>query len=532
MKMRAFVLAAVAMQSAAQAQSGEISVEPGIREVTVYTSGARLFCEKTVEIPAGTTQVRFTGIPAELDPGSIQVSASGPVTILTVNHELDYLTDPEKSGVIRELEKKRDALKKKVDKEKMQLQILDKEEQFLTANMKVTGTQATTKVAELTELHNYFSGQVKEIVTGRQWRNDSILSWNLQIERIGKQIGDLQSEQKKPGGVLAVSVEAAAKTVVPFRISFVIPTAGWFPSYDLRVSGIDAPVRLTYKANLFQRSGIDWKEVTLRFSSASAYRTGVLPELTPWWVDFLAEHPVRLRGAKSENDIMYMKVAEARDEAPVQASLPLGMTTREQLTAVEFLMEKPMTVPASGKNLMVDVQTVSLPAEYSYLSVPKLDPSAHLKAKLTGWEQYNLLAGEANIYYEGAFTGKTFLNMADFADTLEISLGIDPNLSVQRTLEKEHSATRFLSSKTEVTRSWKLSVRNNKAQIIRITLLDQVPMPANSDIEVTNLQLSGGKQDGDTGRVTWELEIKPAERVEKVLSYTLRYPKGKKINID
>ncbi len=515
------------------AQTSGIKADAAIRQVTVYTSGARVFCEKKVEIPSGQTTILFTGISSELDPGSIQVSAGGPVTILTVNHELDFLTDPEQNAEIKKLEKQRDNLLKKAGKEKMQMEILDKEEQFLQANMKVTGTQSGTKVAELAQVYDYFVSKSTEIAAGKAWRNDSIRSWNEHINRINKQIGDLQAEHQKPAGVIVVRVDAMEKTTVPFRISYVTPAAGWFPSYDIRVTSIESPVVLSYKANVFQRTGVEWKDVTLRFSSASAFRTGILPELTPWWLDFQVQGPVRFRESGKLMDANYMKKAETFDAVMEStAAIPLGMTAMEQLTTVEFQMEKPLSVPASGKNMLVDIQEVTLPADYSYISVPKLDPAAHLKAKLRGWEPYNLMAGEANIYFEGAFTGKTFLNTADFSDTLEISLGVDPGISIQRNLEKEHSSTRFLSSKTEVTKSWKLTLRNNKSQKINITVLDQVPLSANSDIEITGKELSGGNQDLTTGQVTWEITVKPSEKAEKRLSYTIRYPKGKKINID
>jgi uncharacterized protein (TIGR02231 family) len=529
-----FVLAAgIMLQVKVSGQPREIKAETKISEVTVYTRGARIFCEKKVELPAGNSVIKFTGIASEIDQQSLQVTAEGSVMILTVNHEIDYMTDADQNAAQRILEKQRELLVKKCDKEKMQIEILDKEMLFLQANMKVTGTNTTTKVAELAPVYDYFVSKTTDITTGKKWRNDSIQAWTEQINRINKQIGDLQTEQKRPAGIIAVSIDAPEKTAVLFKINYVIANAGWFPSYDIRVKNIESPVQLTYKANLFQRSGIDWKEVTLRFSSSNMFQTGILPELNPWWLDIQRPQPIMIRGAVQSQDAMYMKSVKVMDQVREEtAAMPLPVIASDQLTTVEFTVGKPLTVLANGKNLLVDIQNVTIPADYTYLSVPKLDLSAHLKAKLTNWEQYNLMAGEATVYYEGTFTGKTYLNTRDFSDTLEISLGIDHNISIQRTLEKEFSSTRFLASKTESAKSWKLTVKNNKSQKINITLLDQVPLSANSDIEVSDMQLSGGKLEAPTGVVTWELVIKPAEKTEKKLSYTVRYPKGKKINLD
>lgn len=513
-------------------QSSEIKAELKITDVTVYNSGARIFSEKRADVPAGTSTIRFTGITSDLDAGSIQVTAEGAVTILSVNSELDYISGTEQGPALKNLTKQRDALVKSTEKEKMQIEILDKEMQFMQANMKVTGTTVTTKVAELAPVYDYFVAKVTEITQGKKWRTDSIRSWEEQINKINSQIGEMVTQQKRPAGVIAVNLDAPVKSTVLFRISYLTGSAGWYPTYDIRVKNIDSPVFITYKANVYQNSGNDWKEVNLRFSSATPTQSGVLPELSPWWLN-IQEPKLMIRGYGTRQNIAAdksMKLEEAvMAEAP---AMPLAMMREEAGTTVEFLMGKPFSVPSTGKNFQVDVTSESLPALYSYVAVPKIDPSAHLKARLTNWEQLNLLPGEANVYFEGTFTGKTYLNQKDFSDTLEISLGIDRSISIQRTLDKKLSSTRFLASKTEASKSWKLSVRNNKLQKINLTLTDQLPLSANTDIEVINAEFPGGKLNPGTGEVSWQMEINPSERSEKKIGWTVRYPKGKKVNID
>jgi len=403
---------------------------------------------------------------------------------------------------------------------------------FMQTNMKVTGTNSTTKVAELAPVYDYFVTKITEITREKKWRSDSIQSWSDRINQINNQIGDLKTSQKTPAGVIVVNVDVPVKTNTLFRLNYLVQNAGWYPVYDIRVKNIESPVMLTYKANLYQNSGLDWKDVKLRFSSANPSQTGILPDLTPWFLNIrVPKSELTIRGYGTMQDQRVMKTAKVMEVVAEQAPAPPpAMTTEESGTTVEFVMEKPYTVPTNGKNMRVDVYSESVPALYSYLSVPKLDASAHLKARLTNWEQLNLMPGEANIYFEGSFTGKTYLNTKDFSDTLDISLGTDKNISVQRTLEKEFSTTRFLASKAEAMKTWKLSARNNKSQKISITVKDQIPISASSEIEVTDTVISGGKLNPETGEVTWQLEIKPAEKAEKKLSYTVRYPKGKLIN--
>lgn len=624
-----FLAGSLLMSSGLNAQPREIKSEAKITEVTVYTSGARIFSEKTLEVPAGAGIVKFTGISSEVDPGSIQVSATGQMTILSVNHEQDFLQSAGPDNAIRELENKRKTLEKKITEQQLYIQVLDKEMQFLEANLKISGTANGAKVADLMAANDYFKKKNIEIVTEKSWRNDSVTAWNEQIAKINGQIGEMQTNRNKPSGVIAVSVDAPAKTTVQFKLSYLVKNAGWFPTYDIRVKNIDEPVQLTYKANVQQNSGIDWKEVAIRFSSANPNQAGILPELTPYWLNYQAARPLnrpnlpqvngtvfdasdnqplpgvtvmvdgttigtvsdvngrysiaipaagqylnfsfigmetqRILISSATQNVYLQPSVQNLDEVMVVGygvqsrsaltgaaagvsaspknikirgtavqpnSIPLNVTQTEQQTTVEFALEKPFSVPSNGKNFQVDISTVAIPAEYSYISIPKISPAAHLKARLINWEQLNLFEGEANIYFEGAFTGKTLLDTRNFTDTLELSLGTDRNITVQRTLEKEYSSSRFLGSKSEVTKTWKIAVRNNKQQKISLTLTDQIPMTANAEIEVTDSKTDGGRVNSETGEVNWKLDLNPSERTEKKLSYTVRYPKGKKINIE
>ena len=72
----------------------------------------------------------------------------------------------------------------------------------------------------------------------------------------------------------------------------------------------------------------------------------------------------------------------------------------------------------------------------------------------------------------------------------------------------------------------------NKNANVRIELFDQIPVTTNSEIEILNIELNGGKLDFETGKVTWNLSLSPGEQVEKILSYSVKYPKNKRLVID
>ena len=218
--------------------------------------------------------------------------------------------------------------------------------------------------------------------------------------------------------------------------------------------------------------------------------------------------------------------------APAAGPVPVPVTQVDNATSVEFEIKTPYTIPSESKVTVVEMEHYSLPAEYEYYAVPKVDKDAFLLAKIVDWEQYNLLEGEANIFFEHTFVGKTILDVRYLSDTLHISLGRDKNVSVRREQVRETTQTRLLSSRTEVTRHWKTTVRNNKRQPVSFVLLDQIPVSTLSEIEVTPEKLSNGTLDKETGEVRWIITLEPTKQTDFDLLYRVRYPRGRTLTVE
>ena len=220
----------------------------------------------------------------------------------------------------------------------------------------------------------------------------------------------------------------------------------------------------------------------------------------------------------------------SKSAAPKPVPVPVAQV--ENTTSVEFEIKTPYTIASESKTTVVEMEHYSLPAEYEYYCVPKADKDAFLLANIVDWEQYNLLEGEANIFFENTFVGKTILDVRYMSDTLNVSLGRDKNVVIKREKVKEFTQTKFLSSKAEVTRDWKISARNNKRQPISMVLFDQIPVSTVSEIEVTAEKLSNGILNKETGEVKWKFTLPPTQRIELELLYKVRYPKEKNLTVE
>ena len=126
-----------------------------------------------------------------------------------------------------------------------------------------------------------------------------IKDYNKQIAALQKQIADKLGKQQLPSGEILVTVSSEKQVTGKLTFSYVVSNAGWYPSYDIRVDDIKNPVTIFYKANVFQNSGVDWKDVKLSFSNATPWVAGDIPVLNPWFIDFYYPLPVVCRGKAS-----------------------------------------------------------------------------------------------------------------------------------------------------------------------------------------------------------------------------------------
>jgi len=215
-----------------------------------------------------------------------------------------------------------------------------------------------------------------------------------------------------------------------------------------------------------------------------------------------------------------------------ESSLAIPVEQVNTKTAVNFEIKTPYSIKSGNASFAVDMAHYELPAQYQYYCIPKVDKNAFLLANILDWEKYNLLDGEANIFFEDTYIGKSLLDLRYASDTLQISLGIDKKVSVFREKVKDFSERRSFGKNKEETLTWITTVKNNKNQEINMILIDQVPVSTQEEIEVNIQNQSGGKFNSQSGEVKWEFKLQPTLKKEMELKYSVKYPKLRHLVIE
>jgi uncharacterized protein (TIGR02231 family) len=173
-----------------------------------------------------------------------------------------------------------------------------------------------------------------------------------------------------------------------------------------------------------------------------------------------------------------------------------------------------------------------LPAYYEYYCAPKIELDAFLTAQVTDWEEFDLLTGEANLFFEGTFLGKSMLDVQVVKDTLDISLGRDKGIVVDRKKQKDYSEKQFIGNKKTDYRSWDIEIRNKKQQSVNLVIEDQFPLTTNSDVEIKQESSGGANLDKGIGILRWKMNLGKNESKKVNFKYSVKYPKKKSLLLD
>jgi uncharacterized protein (TIGR02231 family) len=428
-------------------------------------------------------------------------------------------------------------LQKQILLEQSQKEILNKEEQMLLSNQKIGGANQNLTVVELKGMADFYRSRLTDIVVSRMKEDEKIEKLSMRRIKLQQQINEQNERYARNTNEIVVSLSADAPTTVDLEINYIVASAGWQPLYDLRATNTKSPVQLSYKANVYQGTGEEWKNVKLTLSTANPTLGGLKPELNAWYLDFYqpvysylqgkaAGVAVRSAPAKAEDKIAY----EREEEAGTAESVANFVSTIQTSLNTEFSIALPYTVSSANKPTLVDIRNYDMKADYIYSVAPKLDHDAFLLARATGWEEFNLLPGEANVFFEGTFVGSSFIDPNNIKDTLNISLGRDKRVVVKREKLKDFSSRKFIGTNQRESYAYEISVRNTKNEAIKIIIEDQVPVSQNSQIEVTVADVGGAKYNKDTGKLAWELSLQPNESMKVVYKFEIKYPKDKQIS--
>lgn len=665
----------------------DIELKTTITEVTVFQSGAQVKRTGSVRIPAGESEIKISDATSLLKKESIQVKGEGNFIILSVNHQAK-LDDADNEKIKwAQIEAKKKSLMQQMEELSVKIQVLNSQEAAIMNLKNISTNTKGVTVEQIAKAQELVRIKLTEIKTEKLKNSRLILDLFDEHKTVTQHLLALKTPKQEIRYEIVIKVSAKTEVNGDFVVTYIVPNARWYPTYDLRVKTVSEPMIIEYKANVSQESGEEWKNIKLKLSTGDPSQPSKKPKIEPWWL-YLNQNYIQPRqqnnfyrytdarftrvngmiineatgesipwcnvivsgtniGATADANgkfslvlpenatqlyvqsigynaqtvnitskdltIKLQKQAMALNQTvktdydkelltvnspifstdydgnllsldvPVEPITTYGwadgtvnMTangaasynysvsdemskssystvTKEEyqsmatkkieakgivatktlnIVSTEFSIEEKYSIPSDPKNITVTIQSINTDAKYQYYCAPRLDKDVFITAQLVNWEQYNLLEGQANVFFEGTFIGNTFFDTRYMVDTLEISLGRDKGVKVERKKSKDYKKRQVVGNDNIAYRDWNIAVRNAKPQAIDIIIEDQFPVSADSKIVVSQEEKSGGNLNENTGVVSWPFRLEPSATKNLQLKYKVKYPKENFIGLD
>jgi uncharacterized protein (TIGR02231 family) len=528
-------------------------VKSQITDVTVYLQGAQVFRKANFNVKPGVTDIIIDGICPTIDPKSLQVKASGNLVIIDSKYSLFY-PKPEEvktiDGIPLKVKKEIHVLQDSIANLSYELQELQDEIDVLNAQKNIISNNGAIRgqgkvndsIQLLKQAIEYYNIKMNEINKKLLSLNRKKADKNTKKSEMNVRLNNLLNYQSTvapnlidKGPIHRLTITVSSKEIVSGKLNFsyLVSSAGWTPLYDLKSEIMTGKVNLTYKAQVYQNTGINWDDIRLSVSTNNPYLNKTKPTLHPWYLNYYNQ----VTNMSSGNG--YYNAAPSLKEESVQESYnKKDLDTRfeaqtsadfaqmvEHMISAEFKIDLPYTILSNNEAHMVLIKNQDLGATFKYFSVPKIDPSVYLVAQISKLDDLQLVPAKANIFFDGTYMGETYIDPTTMDDTLSLSLGKDPNIIIKRTLLKRECKEKIIGNQAEKTKSFEIDVKNLKGTNVEIIIQDQVPITQNADISIELLSKGKANHNETTGLLEWKFNLKSKDNEKLNFSYKVKYNK-------
>jgi len=498
----------------------QIKVESKVVEATIYNSGAKITRKGSVSMPSGESEIIISNL-TRLDENSIQVGfANDLVKVVDVRLDRDYINVPKEFENKQVWRDSAQLLQEEILWIKDQQEVLKGEEQVIKTNSKLNPTDEFS-VSELQNLTDFYRKRILEIRKEISQLKKLELLLTEQKNRYYRQVNS--SNRGTSVSVIYLKVIATETVTSDLTFSYFVGSGGWNPVYTIESKGLNDPIQLTYQAKIYQRTGRDWENIPLSLSNVEPQLDNTLP-----MVETIYASTFPLVDKVQYDTVITFDPEVYEEQVQVVTNGKLWSETLKTQTSTQFRLALPQSIKGDGVPQKTTVKEWSVNADYQYFTAPGKRAMAFLVAQIPDYAQYNLLSGTANLFFENTYLGKSYIDNKITTDTLNLSLGIDYDVVVERN-RKTFSAPKFIGNTVKETIDFEIKIRNNKTEPISIKVLDQIPVSTEKAIEIKLIKKDGASFEEGTGKLIWEVTI-PADST-KVLdfSYQVKSPKNVRV---
>ncbi|MEU5782833.1 mucoidy inhibitor MuiA family protein [Micromonospora lupini] len=509
-------------------------VDAPIVGVTVYPDRARVTRRSSPRLTAGEHRLRIAPLPLGLRRDSIRVGGRGAATVLGVDvttWRQARSADPQIVALEQRHRELSDELAEVEDADGIEGQ----RGEFLTrlaeraggtyARALASGDAAPTDVVAFTDS---VAGQLAESRGRRRGLSRRRTDLAAELAAVERDLKAARGKRTPDRLAAEVTVSVTADDAeLELELTYLVEGAVWRPSYDLRL--VEDTVTVTWFGLVSQNTGEDWPECELQLSTARPAATTVVPELSPWYLDRFRPEPVGL-GAMAVPAGMSPPApggAPARSAAPLPRMKESVAQVEQGVSAATYRPARPAAVPADGSAHRATIAVLELSARLDHVTVPVRAAEAHLRATVRNTSDHTMLPGPAAVFHGADFVAATELPTWAPGEEIELGLGVDDRLRVERKLHRRSETKATLGSTRRREVDYRITVANHTPRPATVEVRDQLPVSRDEAVVVRETNLAPAPAERtELGELAWRLSLAPGESGEIAIGFRVELAKG------
>lgn len=519
-------------------QAPPIETAGRIESVTVHDAWAVVTRIATIELDAGTHDVRFINLPESIEPASIRADAGARGVVTRVTYEVREDVASYQSGLA--------ALEAAHAQAAGQLAVLDekllviaKEEGLLDAIAERTAQRSGEQVGsgridldEITRVSKYLAEQHAALLERRRTVTAERRALQTKVDRLAEQKVEYQSAGPPliRSALIGLKIDQISDPAMPLRLTYLASGVSSRISYNVRTDPALSQAVLEFELAISQRTGENWDQVAFGYSTHPVIDPTAPPALNPG-----------LLGSSGIEDSS-LAVRQAGDEGVLsagRASLARLVGQGGRVTSTGSLgsppfalyrLPQPASIPSGGREAQrLRLNTFILKPQFRYICVPVLSNSAFLRGTIENSSRVHWLPGDVAVFLGSEYVGETTIPYVAPGSRVDVFFGTDHRVTAQRTrISHRTRSTGLLGDGRETIVEYRIRVGNATGQGVAVEVWDRSPITRDDRIVVSTTAISPAvSRDAEyrlrqrsTGLLRWDLDL-PAAGRDTTLNYTL-----------
>lgn len=505
------------------------AVASAATRVTFFEDRAEVQRAATVDVPAGVSWVRLSGMTVALDDPSLVASIQGDRARVIAARVVRRVREvPEASAAEvaafehdhRTSEQRRaeaDASLRRVEATWQRVRAL--QAAWIEAVQKVPlgGDDTTAASARWRSAWDALDGRATATLDGRRAQGASLEDAQLDLHRATLRLAEGRRVHPRFEAVVEVQVEAREAHACEVTLVYRAPCALWRPEHLCRlVRRDDGSHELAIRswATVWQATGEDWSKVPCRFSTARPAQSSAAP--------LVSDDVLR---ARRKTDAERRTVTVDVREQSVAVTGVAGSRAVDEMPGVDdggeplwFDAARPATIPSDGAPVRVELFEATMPCALDRVAFPERAPAVHLRATATLSSPAPLLAGPVVVARGSEVVGRGRVGYVGRGEPFELGFGLDDGLRVRRHVDEKRETTTVMGTQ-KITRAVTVYVSNLGDKSRKLTVTERVPVSEVKDVDVAVVSAGGARHDAKDGFLRWDVEVAAHGTHEATLTY-------------